>query len=291
MNLINSDFKIITPNRSIASMMKHITYCGYTCYKTEKEITADVAAGFVERMIKSEHNAMLEHGTVYLSIPADRLHNNKEVSEIVSLLISMHVWTRWYEIVRDDKPYLIIVTNFRVIVENKLQDFMKRYWYIPTEEESKARITVKFTCDRGVSHEAVRHRVMSFAQESTRYCNYMKDKFGASVTFIQPDWIKEGDQEEFESDVKMLEELYFKWLNKGYVAQEARYFLPNGVKTELIITAFADDWSHFFDLRALGTTGAPHPDIKKLAEPLYKEFLNRGIIEEESKGNEELNKN
>ena len=278
MKLIDSSYKIITPNRSIASMMKHITECGYTCYKTEKEITNDVAAGFIERMIKSQHNAMLEHGTVYLGIPADKVHNNKEVSEIVSLLISMHVWTRWYEIIRDDKPYLIIVTNFRVIVENNLQEFMKRWWYIPTKEEENARITVRFTIDRGVSHEAVRHSVMSFAQESTRYCNYLKDKFGASVTFIQPDWIKPEDQEEFEKDVKLFEDIYFKWLNKGYIAQEARYFLPTGVKTELIITAFVDDWEHFFDLRALGTTGAPHPDIKKVALPLYKEFIERGYL-------------
>ena len=287
MKLVDSNYKIITPNRSIASMMKHITECGYTCYKTEKEITNDVAASFVDRMIKSKHNAMLEHGTVYLGIPADRVHNNKEVSEVVSLLISMHVWTRWYEIIRDDKPYLIIVTNFRVIVENNLQEFMKRWWYIPTKEEESARITVRFTIDRGVSHESVRHSVMSFAQESTRYCNYLKEKFGASVTFIQPDWIKPEDQEEFEEDVKLFEDIYFKWLNKGYVAQQARYFLPTGVKTELIITAFVDDWQHFFDLRALGTTGAPHPDIKKVALPLYKEFIERGYIDmpEESSDN------
>lgn len=286
MKLINSNYKIITPNRSIASMMKHITECGYTCYKTEKEITNDVAAGFVERMIKSKHNAMLEHGTVYLGIPADRVHNNKKVSEVVSLLISMHVWTRWYEIVRDGKPYLIIVTNFRVIVENDLQEFMKRWWYIPTKEEENARITVRFTVDRGVSHEAVRHRVMSFAQESTRYCNYLKDRFGASVTFIQPSWIKPEDQEEFEEDVKLYEDIYFKWLNKGYVAQEARYFLPNGVKTELIVTAFVDDWQHFFDLRALGTTGAPHPDMKDIALPLYKEFIERGYLDMPEESNE-----
>lgn len=284
MKLIKSSSKIITPTRSIAGMMKHITECGYTCYKTEKEITNDVAAGFVERMINSKHNAMLEHGTVYLGIPADRVHNNKEVSEVVSLLISMHVWTRWYEIVRDDKPYLIIVTNFRVIVENNLQEFMKRWWYVPTDEEAKARITVRFTIDRGVSHEAVRHKVMSFAQESTRYCNYLKEKFNSSVTFIQPSWIKPEDQEEFEEDVKLFEDLYFKWINKGYVAQEARYFLPTGVKTELIITAFADDWQHFFDLRALGTTGAPHPDMKEVAVPLYEEFIKKGILEEPLNG-------
>lgn len=95
--------------------------------------------------------------------------------------------------------------------------------------------------------------------------------------------IKSEDQAEFEEDCATIERLYFKWINKGYPAQLSRYFLINGVKTELVITGFADDWQHFFDLRALDKTGPAHPDIKKLALPLYQEFLKLDIIEEESK--------
>ena len=280
MNLVESSTKILKQEGgSIANMMKFITKVGYTCYKTNKEITNEVAAAFVDGLIKRGHGAMLEHGTVFLAIPAEKM-KNEQVSRIVSNLISYHLWTRYTEKIMNDKLYLIIVTNFRVIVENNLQQFMKDYWYIPTQDERKCRPTVKFITDRGVSHESVRHRTLSFAQESTRYCNYAKEKFGASVTFIQPDWIKPEDQAEFEEDCATIEKLYFKWIDKGYPAQLSRYFLINGTKTELVITGFVDDWQHFFDLRALDKTGPAHPDIKKLALPLYQEFLKLDIIEE-----------
>ena len=290
MNLVESSTKILKQEGgSIANMMKFITKVGYTCYKTNKEITNEVAAAFVDGLIKRGHGAMLEHGTVFLAIPAEKM-KNEQVSKIVSNLISYHLWTRYTEKVMNDKLYLIIVTNFRVIVENNLQQFMKDYWYIPTQDERKCRPTVKFITDRGVSHESVRHRTLSFAQESTRYCNYAKEKFGASVTFIQPDWIKPEDQAEFEEDCATIEKLYFKWVDKGYPAQLSRYFLINGTKTELVITGFVDDWQHFFDLRALDKTGPAHPDIKKLALPLYQEFLKLDIIEEKQKQEEETKK-
>lgn len=287
MNLVESSTQILQQEGgSIASMMKFITKVGYTCYKTNKEITDEVAAKFVDGLIKSGHGAMLEHGTVFLAIPAEKM-KNEQVSRIISNLISYHLWTRYTEKIMNDKMYLIIITNFRVIVNNNLQQFMKDYWYIPTQDERKCRPTVKFITDRGVSHESVRHRTLSFAQESTRYCNYAKEKFGASVTFIQPDWIRPEDQAEFEEDCATIEKLYFKWVDKGYPAQLSRYFLINGVKTELVITGFADDWQHFFDLRALDKTGPAHPDMKKLALPLYQEFLKLDIIEEESKHKDE----
>lgn len=283
MNLVESSTQILQQDGgSIASMMKFITKVGYTCYKTNKEITDKVAAKFVDGLIKSGHGAMLEHGTVFLAIPAEKM-KNEQVNRIVSNLISYHLWTRYTEKIINDKLYLIIITNFRVIVENNLQQFMKDYWYIPTQDERKCRPTVKFITDRGVSHEAVRHRTLSFAQESTRYCNYLKKRFNASVTFIQPDWLKSEDQSEFEEDCATIEKIYFKWVDKGYPAQLSRYFLINGTKTELVITGFVDDWQHFFDLRALDKTGPAHPDMKKLALPLYQEFLKLDIIEEESK--------
>ena len=168
MNLVESSTQILQQDGgSIASMIKFITKVGYTCYKTNKEITDEVAAKFVDGLIKSGHGAMLEHGTVFLAIPAEKM-KNEQVSRVVSNLISYHLWTRYTEKIMNDKMYLIIITNFRVIVENNLQQFMKDYWYIPTQDERKCRPTVKFITDRGVSHESVRHRVMSFAQESTR---------------------------------------------------------------------------------------------------------------------------
>ena len=99
-----------------------------------------------------------------------------------------------------------------------------------------------------------------------------------SVSFMRPTWIKECDILDLEEDCKVLESIYFKWLNKGYQAQHAAYFLPQGTKAEIVITGFASDYNHFFDLRARGTTGAPHPDVKALAEPLMEEFYKRDYL-------------
>ena len=146
-------------------------------------------------------------------------------------------------------------------------------------------------------------RVFSFAQESTRYCNYSKDKFGGEITFIIPSWSKatEGDygtlgkpldiqfeehgnnvfEREFINELINTEFRYMNILDAGYTPQQARQVLPNALKTELVMTGFVSDWEHFFDLRASGTTGAPHPDAKALAEPLMNEFIKRKYIENE----------
>lgn len=118
-------------------------------------------------------------------------------------------------------------------------------------------------------------RVFSFAQESTRYCNYSKSKFGNEITCILPPWELDGSYLEFEEDLKVMESIYFKWLKKGWTAQQARYFLPTGVKTELIMTGFALDWLHFFQLRCHSTA---HPQARELAVPLKEEFIKKGLI-------------
>lgn len=159
--------------------------------------------------------------------------------------------------------------------------------------------------------EFVRHRVFSFAQESTRYCNYSKDKFGGEITFIIPSWMTGAPEGTIEWDGKdpmlirgderfnylfqmdegvvgaydtllALSECEYRYLfltsNNILTPQQARQVLPNALKTELVMTGFTSDWNHFFDLRARGTTGAPHPDAKALAEPLMGEFYKRGLI-------------
>ena len=140
---------------------------------------------------------------------------------------------------------------------------------------------------------------MSFAQESTRYCNYSKDKFNNELTFIQPIWTyhqedgdygtlgtpkrknggnKDGTFFEFIKSLQYAELYYFRLLKEGWKPEQARAILPNSLKTELVMTGFVDDWNHFFDLRARGTTGAPHPQAKELAEPLLTEFIKRNIV-------------
>ena len=136
-----------------------------------------------------------------------------------------------------------------------------------------AYMTVKFICDRGVSHELVRHRLASFAQESQRYCAYNKDKFGHDVTFIWPCYFKNASHEVMNrwlEDVRDAEKTYFELLNTCS-PEEARAVLPNSTKTEIVVTANMREWRHIFKLRALGTTGKPHPQMLELMVPLANE--------------------
>lgn len=323
MKLIKPSFEIWNQPAGLEGVYEQIERVGRVCYKSEDKITEDSAKPFVERMTKSGHGAMLEHGTVYLLVPFET-HISKYKTNKYSKVrdIAKHLM--------DDKS--AVTTNLRVLVENGWLDDLQ-YICEPTEFHAK-RITVHFVCDRGVSHEFVRHRVFSFAQESTRYCNYSKDKFGNEITFIIPCWLDIPEGKAYWHDginyrVGVTEENIFgesvnpkAWFNKEsncvevhdyiqaldnaekaylrlmsawenrvtdrryvtgfkgnpWTPQQARAVLPNALKTELVMTGFVSDWNHFFDLRARGTTGAPHPQAKELAEPLMKEFIARKYI-------------
>ena len=171
---------------------------------------------------------------------------------------------------------------------------MLAYTSKPTEFHEK-RYTIKFTTDRGVSHELVRHRKFSFVQESQRYCNYSKDKFGGEITFIKPSFItvdelpsnidRNASPEVFKAFILKVafdssESAYFALIKKGCTSQEARAILPNTTKTEVIMTGFASDWRFFFDLRYYGETGRPHPDMELLAGKAREEFIKAGIWED-----------
>lgn len=131
--------------------------------------------------------------------------------------------------------------------------------------------TVKFTCDRGVSHEFVRHRVASFAQESTRYCNYSKGKFGGEIAVIKPCFYEEGSEKYnlWKEGCEHDEKIYFKLLDLGATAQEARDNLPTSTKTDIVITANEIEWKHIIDLRKVGTTGKPHPQMCEVMDIAY----------------------
>lgn len=300
MKLCKPLFEIWEQSAGLEGVYKHIEKVGRVCYKSEDKIIEDSAKPFVDRMIKSGHGAMLEHGTVYLYI---RRKGNE------SLEVDRYLMNPYSRVIFSQFPYsrdmeIYITTNLRVLVEN---GWLKDLEYIcePTEFHER-RVTVHFVCDRGVSHEFVRHRVMSFAQESTRYCNYSKDKFGNELTFIIPCWLDiptghyaywdgdwcdidkmkiqlpEGEHKDIDAFLWTLnnaETHYALLINSGWKPQEARAVLPNSLKTELVVTGFVSDWNHFFDLRARGTTGAPHPQAKELAEPLMKEFIARKYID------------
>ena len=136
-------------------------------------------------------------------------------------------------------------------------------------------LTVKFTVDRGITHELVRHRLFSFAQESTRYCNYSKDKFGKQITFIVPYYLGYENLYEWKKACIEAEEAYFKLLNEGCTQQEARAVLPNSIKSDIIVSGNYRQWRHFFNLRAAEVTGKVHPQMKEVTVPLLEEVHNR----------------
>ena len=289
MRLIKPSFEIWEQESGLEGVYKQIERAGRVCYKSEDKIAEGTAKAFVDRMIASGHGAMLEHGTVYLEIPdygVSRLKFEKYMRNPYSTSISSDV----------DSSY--ITTNLRVLVENGWLNDLE-YQCEPTEYHEK-RITVKFVCDRGVSHEFVRHRVFSFAQESTRYCNYSKGKFGYQLTCIIPSWLglEEGSysledveekydkcliidrckNEEEASFVRALcyaEREYFDLLELNWKAQQARDVLPNSLKTELVMTGTIKQWEGFFKLR---DAGSAHPQAYELAHPLHEEFIKRGYV-------------
>lgn len=135
-------------------------------------------------------------------------------------------------------------------------------------------ITVKFICDRGVSHEIVRHRLASYCQESTRYCNYSNSGFGNEITVIEPFYLKDNTfaYEEWEFSCVRTEIAYLNLLDEGYTPQEARAVLPNSLKTEVVMTANLREWRHFFKLRC---APAAHPQMRQVAIMLLDEMRDK----------------
>ena len=133
------------------------------------------------------------------------------------------------------------------------------------------KVTVRFICDRGVTHEMVRHRIASFSQESTRYCNYSQDKFGNELTFIKPCFWEDGSENMrlWEETMQNIEDTYNKMIAAGAKPEEARSILPNSLKTEIVVTMNMREWRHYFKLR---TAPAAHPQIREVSIALLKEF-------------------
>lgn len=292
MKIQNPKYEIWLQQPGELGIYQQIERAGRVCYKSENNTTEDSAKPFVKRMVQSEHFAMLEHGTVYLSC------NHGELP-----LYIHNKFSRLNTI--DGKDY--ITTNLRVLVENMALDDLR---YLSGYEEGKheLRITVHFTTQIAITREYNRHRANSMAEQSTRYCNYSKNKFDNEIAINLPTWVKEkagiADDEEpmgypFDNmcqDVaygetddwtvldtwlfanQAAEFCYMKLIAAGCKPQEARTILPLDCNTELVHTAFVSDWKHFFDLRAIGTTGAPHPDAKVLALPLMEEFKLKGYL-------------
>jgi thymidylate synthase (FAD) len=160
------------------------------------------------------------------------------------------------------------------ITENSVNSFVQRI--IKRGHESvieHEKITVKIICDRGVSHEIVRHRIASYSQESTRYCNYTDDKFGKELTFIRPCFWEQNSKKYniWYKQMESVEKNYFSLIDLGSTPEQARSILPNSLKTEIVITMNLREWRHFFKLR---TSMKAHPQMREISIPLLLEMAN-----------------
>ena len=292
MQLIKASYKIIPQKPGVQGIYEQAELPGRICYGSQDKIAPGTAEKFVKGLMQSNHGAPLEHNGVYLDCPKsvyDKYVNNK------------YSKTSTHKFNEINKYY--VSTNLRVLFENEWLDDL-RYVIEPTQYHEK-RITVAFTVDRFTGEEFLRHRVASFNRESTRYINYSKDKFGAgNIKFITPPWVDDNtkpiddkkfrelcysistgeDYDEF-SDIiywlfslKAAEYSYNNLIRLGWQPQQARTVLPCAINSPLIKTAFVSDWCNFFNLRALGTTGKPHPQAKELAEPLMNDFIKQGLV-------------
>lgn len=259
MRIVNFDLSIIDQGKGISGLFKHIERCARVCYKSEDRITPESASIMVRNLTLAGHTAMLEHGTVYLTVPVWKFW----------------VWKKYekdpYTKVRFNRFSMYITTNYRVIRTNHSWEGDLDKYMSPSNLPAafhERRITTKFTVSRAVANEFVRHRGFSFAQESTRYCNYTKDKFGNELVFIKPSWFDETKVEYTENDIPLVkvgtiatkeqeyaracydcEQHYKNLIKMGCLAQQARGVLLLDLKTELVMTGFESQWKEFFKLR------------------------------------------
>lgn len=311
MKLIKPSYEILEQGPGLEGIYEAIERAGRTCYKSTRP-EGQTAKNFVDRMVASKHYAMLEHGTVYLRVPCENLWIYMGSDYMVGeKTILDWPWVECFINAEDDCAY--ITSNYRWIIENDLSPLLE-FICEPTEFHER-RVSVKFGTDIGVTRELNRHRVDSVAEQSTRYCNYSKDKFNNEIAVSLNEDI--SDKECYDSwkkwargDIKksraafrgMCERIanykddefsvvdiwvfgnaaceyaYMELIKRGWKPEQARRILPLDLHTEIVHTAFVSDWQHCFDLRVDGTTGKPHPDMKALMSPVKEEFIKRGYI-------------
>lgn len=305
MRIVKPGYEIIPNDMDV---LKKIEYVARVCYKSEDKIKEGSAEKLVSFLINRKHEAMLEHASFCFKIDDDTyswMSHTIRLLEDVTDFKSYLSFSTQHKIlvsgnVRAWRDFLIqtynafeklplftkdfILSNpvlFPELQDATIFDSLFGSMTLVTEKDltgrmeklKHKRLSVKFTVDRGISHEIVRHRPASFGQESTRYCNYVKDDFGGEIAVIEPFYLEEGTHgyTVWKGACQSAETAYFNLLNWGCTPQEARGVLPTHLKTEIVMTATLSEWVHFFNLRAIGTTGAPHPQIREVAMPLLIE--------------------
>ena len=280
MKLINQSFEILEQKDfSLVGIKRFIERCGRVCYKSEDRITDDSYEKFVNMLEKRDHARPLEFGTVHLKMILSDFQGFIHI--LLTIGILNDIWIKFTYV----GDLIYITTNYRYYLDIvKYFPNIKEYFTEEDNEYYPKRYTIHMILDRGVMDEFRTHVGLSHLAESTRYCNYSKDKFGSEITFIKPCWeIKTANEVitpegthmssnslEFLTALNEAEDHYLSLLAKGWTPQQARSVLPLGIKSELISCGFKDAWTNFMRRR-----DAPdaHPMAQEIAKPMHEEFL------------------
>ena len=291
--------KFVDPNAEIIDIrdpLERIERIGRICYKSEDKIGPGTAKKFVKMLIQRKHYAMLEHAHVHFRVEAESLDDLINVLGVIVSKLAKHLWLvtvsvshlfnpqyckmwpfREMQILFEYQYNMADVSECPCFSDVRLLDDLSDYIEL---KHSHELVSVCFTCDRGVSHELVRHRC-AVAQASTRYCNYASDKFGNEIQVVVPSTFADWDESSracWTAATNSAEQCYLAMIENGRKPQEARSVLNNSLATQVVLSMTPDRWEHFFDLRSRGTTGAPHPDMKVVADialEKYNKFLNK----------------
>lgn len=288
---------------TLDTIWKHIARCARVCYQSTPKNSGETDYGFIVRTllkgkdvvnkdyynIKTCHLSVFEHGTVHLKYRLFIIEDFAQANKFIN---------NHYSKTKEDDGYLYVTTNMRVLIENNWMNELEFIDTTPNCPYYYERKTINFITDIGASRELNRHRVNSISEESTRYCRYNADKFGNNISVAKLPWINIEDSacqgyvtglysdNEICNDNKIVSHftenwtainwflygiqianlVYCKCIELGWTAQQAREILPLNTKTQVVHTAFLDDWIHFIDLRSDGVSGVPHPMAKELAD-------------------------
>lgn len=295
MQIINPSVEIVPQDEGLEGIFKQIELAGRCCYNSYDHISEGSAKKFIDEvLIPREHFSPCGHGTVYLHLPFSRENH------IISKKYYNNFWSRSKIVSDEEIPWnngYYVTTNYRVILENHWEDDLK-FLCEPTKFHDK-RITTRWFTQIAVTREANRHAtILSICEQSTRYCNYSKDKFSNEIKISEPTFLDKYTRN-YDIDLiiqsylngmrledatpidywiagcQFAEYCYMGMIGVGATPQEARCVLPLCTQTEVYYTAFISDWKHFFKLRC---SQAAHPDIKILADSLQEQFKKLNLI-------------
>lgn len=290
MKLIKQSFEILEQKDfTIKGIKQFVERCARVSYKSEDKMTDTSYEKFVGMLESRDHARPLEFGTVHIKM------SNAQFECLQTLLMDKvynDYWIKYNIIDTEDEDNCYITTNYRYYLELCKYDKGVSEYLDPSDNPFyPRRYTVHMILDRGVMDEFRTHVGLSHLAESTRYCNYSKDKFNNEVTFVIPSWCNSliegskqeyspfeinGDEVEFMNALQNAQNSYLSLLKIGWTPQQARSVLPLGIKSELISCGFEDAWKNFFYRR-----DAPdaHPMAQEIAKPMHKEFIERGFID------------